>query len=106
MTSTMVATSSSQGRRVLPYLTPELKEGFTAQMDALEKGELSNAQARRMLADIAKTAASYVEAHWYEPFLASDHYGYILELKNKEGMVPKLEQFQVIRVLGEGGFGR
>ena len=27
-------------------------------------------------------------------------------MKAKEGIVPKLEQFQVIRVLGEGGFGQ
>ena len=25
---------------------------------------------------------------------------------SQEGIVPKLEQFQVIRVLGEGGFGQ
>ena len=75
-------------------------------MVALEKGELPNSQARRMLADIGKTTLAYLDSHWYEPFLASDHYGYIVELKAKEGMVPKLEQFQVIRVLGEGGFGQ
>ena len=38
--------------------------------------------------------------------MGSDQFGYILDLKAKEGIVPKLDQFQVIRVLGEGGFGQ
>ena len=75
--STMVVDKflNAPGSPYLPYDARAQGGLLAAQMDALEKGEL-NAQARRMLADIAKTAASYVEAHWYEPFLASDHYGY------------------------------
>ena len=39
-------------------------------------------------------------------FLDSDHFTYILELKAKEGRVPGLPDFRLIRVLGEGGFGQ
>merc|ERR1719181_765397 len=59
-----------------------------------------------MFSECSSSALAYLEAHWLDAFLGSDHYGYILELKAKEGMVPKLDQFQVIRVLGEGGFGQ
>lgn len=31
---------------------------------------------------------------------------YILELKHKENIVPTLDDFKVVRVLGEGGFGQ
>jgi len=31
---------------------------------------------------------------------------YILELKAKENIVPTLDDFKVLRVLGEGGFGQ
>ena len=39
-------------------------------------------------------------------FLRSSHFQYIRELKAKEGHIPKLDDFKVIRVMGEGGFGQ
>ena len=42
----------------------------------------------------------------FEDFLASSHFQYIRELKAKEGHIPKLDDFKVIRVMGEGGFGQ
>ena len=36
-----------------------------------------------MLEDVSKSALGFLEAHWLEAFLGSDHYGYILDLKAK-----------------------
>ena len=88
----------------LPYLTSEKRLTVDAAAVALV-WRAAQPRKRAAAAEVATTLA-YLDSHWYEPFLASDHYGYIVELKAKEGMVPKLEQFQVIRVLGEGGFGQ
>ena len=90
----------------LPYFPEQLRFDVKAQIDALVAGDLPNAVARKLFTELAANALAYLESHWYEPFLGSDHYPYILELKGKEGIIPKLEQFQVIRVLGEGGFGQ
>jgi len=90
----------------LPYLPQAQKDELGSKMAQLEAGTLKNAEARKMFVDLAAAAGAFLEAHWYEPFLGSDHYHYILDLKAKEGIVPKLEQFKVIRVLGEGGFGQ
>ena len=35
----------------------------------------------------------------FEDFLASSHFQYIRELKAKEGHIPKLDDFKVIRVI-------
>ena len=42
----------------------------------------------------------------FEKFLGSMQFKYILELKAKENIKPKLSDFKVVRVLGEGGFGQ
>ena len=42
----------------------------------------------------------------YAAFLDSAHYQYILQLKAKEGHVPTLDEFKVLRVIGEGAFGQ
>ena len=42
----------------------------------------------------------------YAAFLDSAHYQYILQLKAKEGHVPALDEFKVLRVIGEGAFGQ
>ena len=47
-----------------------------------------------------------IEGQCYSSFLASDHFAYILELKAKEGIIPGLPDFRLIRVLGQGGFGQ
>jgi len=90
----------------LPFFPDQLRNELKSQMQALAKGSLEKAQARRMFSEMAAQALAYLEAHHFEGFLGSEHYNYILELKAKEGLVPKLDQFQVIRVLGEGGFGQ
>jgi len=90
----------------LPFLPDDLRKEAQERRGQFEKGQLTNQQARKMFTEIADQARAYLETHWFEAFMGSDHYPYILELKAKEAIVPKLEQFQVIRVLGEGGFGQ
>ena len=90
----------------LPYLPDALRDDLKTKINELETDAIPLPQARKMFAELAASAIGYLEAHWLEKFLGSDHYGYILELKAKEGIVPHVEQFQVIRVLGEGGFGQ
>ena len=63
------------------------------------------ARARR-LRRRAAAAVKAIEAQCYSSFLASDHFSYILELKAKEGIIPGLPDFRLIRVLGQGGFGQ
>ena len=53
-----------------------------------------------------RAAVKAIEEQCYSQFLASDHFSYILELKAKEGIVPGLPDFRLIRVLGQGGFGQ
>lgn len=40
-----------------------------------------------------------------EDFQASPHYQYVLALKAKERMVPDIDYFRVVRMLGKGAFG-
>lgn len=63
-------------------------------------------EARRMYDEAQKTAVRAIEAQCYSYFLSSEHFAYILELKAKEGLVPGLPDFKLIRVLGQGGFGQ
>jgi len=51
-------------------------------------------------------AVKAIEEQCYSSFLASEQFMYILELKAKEGFVPGLPDFRLIRVLGQGGFGQ
>ncbi|EOD28896.1 hypothetical protein EMIHUDRAFT_234416 [Emiliania huxleyi CCMP1516] len=80
---------------------------------------LASYQARRLKQVTEMVASATVEvqglggdkvkiadAQCYEPFLRSDHFSYILELKAKEGVVPGLPDFRLLRVLGQGGFGQ
>lgn len=92
----------------LPYLPEPMRDSVQRDIDMLRDvaNAMSNKQARNIFTAITESAMSYLEAHWFEAFLASDHYAYITELKAKEGIVPKLDEFQAIRVLGEGGFGQ
>merc|ERR1739848_326128 len=67
----------------------------------------SNIGSARRIFDEAQTlAVKGMETQCYGQFLASEHFAYILELKAKEGYVPGLTDFRLIRVLGQGGFGQ
>jgi len=78
-----------------------------AGLEAISKGAGDTVREGRRLYDEAqKTAVKAIEDQCYSTFLASDHFSYILELKAKEGIVPGLPDFRLIRVLGQGGFGQ
>ena len=57
-------------------------------------------EVRKMFDGSQLAAMKAIEEHCYADFLASEHFQYILELKAKEGVVPSLVDFQLIRVLG------
>jgi serine/threonine protein kinase len=61
---------------------------------------------RRSFDEAQAAAVRAIEEQCYSAFLASDHFAYILELKAKEGFIPGLPDFRLIRVLGQGGFGQ
>ena len=74
---------------------------------AINKDDTSSIKEGRKLFDDAQaTAVRAIEQQCYSQFLASEHFSYILELKAKEGIVPGLPDFRLIRVLGQGGFGQ
>mmetsp|Transcript_3492 Transcript_3492/g.10813 ORF Transcript_3492/g.10813 Transcript_3492/m.10813 type:complete len:569 (-) Transcript_3492:713-2419(-) len=62
--------------------------------------------ARQIFARAQCEVLAALEAGCFDAFLGSSHYRYILELKAKENIVPTLDDFKVVRVLGEGGFGQ
>ena len=62
--------------------------------------------ARATFDDALGLAVDAISKQAYSSFLASDHFSYILELKAKEGIIPGLPDFRLIRVLGQGGFGQ
>lgn len=67
----------------------------------------STPQQLRKAFDVAQARAlKSIGAQCYEAFLSSEHFVYILELKSKEGIVPALVDFRLVRVLGQGGFGQ
>jgi len=47
-----------------------------------------------------------IEVNCLSGFVQSPQYNYVLALKLKEQHIPTMEQFQALRVLGEGGFGQ
>jgi len=100
------------------YLSPRsstslivfLDEATVAEIDrscaALRAGQLSTQVARQAFARAQREVLAALEAGCFDAFLGSSHYRYILELKAKENIVPTLDDFKVVRVLGEGGFGQ
>lgn len=75
-------------------------------ISSLKSGGLSTRKARQIFAGAQTEALAALNAGCYDAFMGSKHYRYILELKAKEKIVPALEDFKVVRVLGEGGFGQ
>lgn len=63
-------------------------------------------EARAAFADVELASMHALEGPPFDAFLGSEHYGYVLELKAKEGHVPGLADFRLVRVLGQGGFGQ
>jgi len=55
---------------------------------------------------VAKVCLKNVELECLAGFLQSPHYHYVIALKCKENVVPAIEHFKALRVLGQGGFGQ
>merc|ERR550514_2118049 len=90
----------------LDSLGEEARAELLSQTRAAADASLPAAAARRIFDSAQLAAVAAMEAQCYEPFLRSDHFSYILELKAKEGIVPGLPDFKLQRVLGQGGFGQ
>jgi len=90
----------------LDSLGEEARAELLSQTRAAADASLPAAAARRIFDSAQLAAVAAMEAQCYEPFLRSDHFSYILELKAKEGVVPGLPDFRLLRVLGQGGFGQ
>mmetsp|Transcript_13813 Transcript_13813/g.42046 ORF Transcript_13813/g.42046 Transcript_13813/m.42046 type:complete len:1038 (+) Transcript_13813:202-3315(+) len=75
-------------------------------MDMAMDTRLPTASARRIFDAAQAAAVNAMEAQCYQAFMRSEHFSYILELKAKEGVVPGLPDFRLLRVLGQGGFGQ
>jgi len=75
--------------------------------EAMHSLGLHTAAKKRHLFDGAMDAVLHaLEAHLLDPFVNSSHYEYILSLKAKELTPVTVEHFKVVRMLGEGAFGR
>jgi len=98
-------TERSSAKR-LSFFSAPLVEQLMADAAALEAGTLDTSKTRRMFAAAQEEICACLEKQVFEGFLHSSHYRYILELKAKEGRVPSLDDFMVVHVLGEGGFGQ
>jgi len=90
----------------LEFILDDTKMAFMAEMDKFKSKSLSTSQARKLFEPISQAILTHLESECFEAFLASSHYRYILDIKAKEDIVPSLDDFKVIRVLGEGGFGQ
>ena len=66
----------------------------------------ASSHSRAIFNDCQAKAIGELEAKVFEDFLGSPHYNYIIELESKKGVLPSLDDFKVLRVLGEGGFGQ
>jgi len=90
----------------LAFLDEDTRNLLSESIKELSEGKITNTTGRRIFSNAENSVFAFLEKNTFEPFLGSPHYQYILELKVKEGIVPKLQDFQVLRVLGEGGFGQ
>ena len=68
----------------LPYFADEMRSRIKADIAVLARPDgMPIAKARKMLDEASSTAYGYLESHWLERFLGSDHYGYILEVRRE-----------------------
>ena len=64
------------------------------------------AEARHVFDGPMQAALHALEVQVLTPFVNSSHYEYILSLKVKESAPVTVEHFKVVRMLGEGAFGK
>ena len=91
---------------LLAFINEETINAIEAVCKNLESPTLSRYEARQLFQPAQREVFEHISKGCYEEFLGSSHYRYILELKAKENIVPALDDFKVVRVLGEGGFGQ
>jgi len=98
--------STRTSTTTLSYIDAETISSCQAATNELKANKLTKSQGRQIFKPLQFKVLAKLESECFEDFLGSSHFQYILELKAKEGHIPKLEDFKVIRVMGEGGFGQ
>lgn len=94
--------------RASTSLSSLFKERTIERIDAmrLKMDELTVSVVRKLFEEAQQDVLEILQQSCYKAFLGSTQYRYIIDLKAKEKIVPKLSDFRVVRVLGEGGFGQ
>jgi len=96
---------------VVEAVTDAMRARVRAALDQIRgKGDEADTklvkEVRAAFAEVEVACIGALEGEPFDTFLGSDHYGYVLELKAKEGHIPGLADFRLVRVLGQGGFGQ
>lgn len=98
------------GTSPAPYVTEEQRGaillGLAPLHEAADASALNLREVRGVLDVVQAGAVESLKGAIELAFVSSDYFAYILELKAKEGIVPNVADFRLIRVLGEGGFGQ
>jgi beta-adrenergic-receptor kinase len=90
----------------LTYIDDATMKDCAQAIADLKSNKKTKSQGRQIFKPLQEKVLRKLESDCFEDFLGSSHFQYILELKAKEGIIPKLDDFKVIRVMGEGGFGQ
>jgi len=98
--------NSRSSTSLLAFTEEKTQGDINAAVDAVVAGSMSTHAARQIFLKAQEEVLAALAAGCFDAFLGSSHYRYILELKAKENIVPTLDDFKVVRVLGEGGFGQ
>ena len=91
---------------ILASMDGALKDTLKSRLQSVVGGGAKTSHSRAIFNDCQAKAIGELEAKVFEDFLGSPHYNYIIELESKKGVLPSLDDFKVLRVLGEGGFGQ
>ena len=90
--------------RPLECLSRELCTNMGVLLDGVDAME---AHAVRHLYDVPMHACMHwVEQHSFATFLTSREFQYIMVLRSKESIIPTMDWFRVVSILGEGAFGK
>ena len=73
---------------------------------AADAPTMAPAKLRTIFDPVQQAVTASLEAACLAGFLASTQYNYVLSLLQKTLLVPSMEQFKAIKILGEGGFGQ
>jgi beta-adrenergic-receptor kinase len=98
--------SDRSSSSALSYIEKDTIAACSSAISDLKANKLTKSQGRQIFKPVQAKVLAKLESDCFDSFLGSSHYQYILELKDKEGHIPKLDDFKVIRVMGEGGFGQ